>query len=115
MTEGSWLPKLDSGSDPIYVRIASALERDVRLGTIEGGARLPPQRTLAEHLKVSVGTVTKAYLEAERRGLVHAHVGRGTFVSDSRRQRMAGKDARDRVVDLSLNVAPHEAAARRLL
>jgi hypothetical protein len=62
MTEGSWLPKLDSGSDPIYVRIVSALERDVRLGTVDGGARLPPQRALAEHLNVSVGTITKAYL-----------------------------------------------------
>jgi DNA-binding transcriptional MocR family regulator len=115
MTEGSWLPKLDSGSDPIYVRIVSALERDVRLGAVDGGARLPPQRTLAEHLSVSVGTVTKAYLEAELRGLVHAHVGRGTFVSDSISQRMAAEGARDRVVDLSLSVAPHEAAARRLL
>src|ERR1700722_6521267 len=104
MTENAWLPQLDPGSAPIYSRIVSALERDVRLGTVDGGARLPPQRALAEHLNVSVGTVTKAYLEAERRGLVHAHVGRGTFVSDSGSQRMAG--ARDRVVDLSLNVAP---------
>ena len=115
MAKSSWLPDLDSGSDPIYARIASALERDVRLGAVDGGARLPPQRTLAEHLNVSVGTVTKAYLEAERRGLVHAHVGRGTFVSDAGSQRSAGEAARDRVIDLSLNVAPHEAAARRLL
>jgi DNA-binding transcriptional MocR family regulator len=115
MTENAWLPQLDPGSDPIYSRIVSALERDVRLGAVDSGARLPPQRTLAEHLKVSVGTVTKAYLEAERRGLVHAHVGRGTFVSESGSQRMAAEGARDRVVDLSLNVAPHEAAVRRLL
>src|SRR5580658_4813588 len=115
MTEGVWLPKLDPGSDSIYARIVAALERDLRLGAIDSGARLPPQRTLAEHLNVSVGTVTKAYLEAERRGLVHAHVGRGTFVSESGSQRMAGEGARDRVIDLALNVAPHEAAARRLL
>jgi DNA-binding transcriptional MocR family regulator len=115
MTENAWLPQIDAGSDPIYARIVSALERDVRLGAVDGGARLPPQRTLAEHLNVSLGTVTKAYLEAERRGLVHAHVGRGTFVSDSGSQRMAGEGARDRVVDLSLNVAPYEAVARRLL
>src|SRR5271154_4091433 len=115
MTGNAWLPQLDPGSDPIYARIVSALERDVRQGAVDGGARLPPQRTLAEHLDVSVGTITKAYLEAERGGLVHAHVGRGTFVSDSGGQRMAGEGARDRVVDLSLNVAHHEAAARRLL
>ena len=115
MTDGSWLPQLDPGSEPIYARIVAALERDVRLGAVDGGARLPPQRSLAGHLNVSVGTVTKAYLEAERRGLVHAHVGRGTFVSDAGSQRSTGEAARDRVIDLSLNVVPHEAAARRLL
>jgi len=115
MAEGPWLPKLDPGSDSIYARIVAALERDVRLGAVERGARLPPQRSLADHLHVSVGTVTKAYLEAERRGLVYAHVGRGTFVSQAGSQRTTGEAARDRVVDLSLNVAPQEAAARRLL
>src|ERR1700691_4277724 len=115
MTAYTWQPKLDSGSDPIYARIVAALERDLRLGTVDGGARLPPQRSLADHLNVSVGTVTKAYLEAERRGLVHAHVGRGTFVSQASSQRTSDQAARDRVIDLSLNVAPHEAAARRLL
>jgi DNA-binding transcriptional MocR family regulator len=115
MAEGVWLPKLDPGSDSIYARIVAALERDVRQGAVERGARLPPQRSLADHLKVSIGTVTKAYLEAERRGLVHAHVGRGTFVTEAGSQRTTGEAARDRVVDLSLSVAPHEAAARRLL
>jgi DNA-binding transcriptional MocR family regulator len=115
MTEGVWLPKLDPGSESIYARIVAALERDVRLGAVERGARLPPQRSLADHLDISVGTVTKAYLEAERRGLVHAHVGRGTFVSDAGSQRTTGEAARDRVIDLSLNVPPQEAAARRLL
>src|SRR5579863_3346038 len=115
MAKDVWMPKLDPGSEPIYARIVAALERDVRLGAVERGARLPPQRSLADHLNVSVGTVTKAYLEAERRGLVHAHVGRGTFVSESGSQRMAAEGARDRVIDLSLNVAPHEAAVRRLL
>src|SRR6204780_4230132 len=115
MTAYTWQPKLDAGSAPIYARIVAALERDLRLGTVDGGARLPPQRSLADHLNVSVGTVTKAYLEAERRGLVHAHVGRGTFVSESGSQRMAGEGGGDRVIDLALNVAPHEAAARRLL
>src|SRR5579862_2665944 len=115
MAEGPWLPKLDPGSDSIYARIVAALERDVRRGAVGGGARLPPQRSLADHLHVSVGTVTKAYLEAERRGLVRAHVGRGTFVSDAGSARSVGEAARDRVIDLSLNVAPHEATARLLL
>src|SRR5580658_6701025 len=115
MSAYAWRPKLDSGSDPIYARIVAALERDLRLGTIDGGARLPPQRSLADHLNVSVGTVTKAYLEAERRRLVHAHVRRGTFVSQASTEPTSDQAAHDRVIDLSLNVVPHAAAARRLL
>src|SRR6202167_6327605 len=107
MTENAWLPQLDPGSDPIYARIVAALERDVRLGAVDGGARLPPQRSLADHLNISVGTVTKAYLEAERRGLVHAHVGRGTFVSEAGSQRTSDDAAHDHVIDLSMNVVPH--------
>jgi DNA-binding transcriptional MocR family regulator len=45
------------------------------------GLRLPPQRELAWFLGISLGTVTKAYAEAERRGLTQATVGRGTFVA----------------------------------
>lgn len=115
MSAPPWRPQLDPGSDPIYARIVAALERDLRLGALDGGARLPPQRSLADHLKVSVGTVTKAYLEAERRGLVHAHVGRGTFVAAADSQRTSGDAAHDHVIDLSLNVVPHQAAARRML
>jgi DNA-binding transcriptional MocR family regulator len=42
-------------------------------------------------------------------------VGRGTFVSLAGGQRTSGEAAHDRVIDLSLNIVPHEAAARRLL
>src|SRR6202034_4911689 len=95
VTKDLWLPKLDPGSDSIYARIVAALERDVRLGAVERGARLPPQRSLADHLNVSVGTVTKAYIEAERRGLVHAHVGRGTFVSQASTEPTSDQAAHD--------------------
>jgi len=37
---------------------------------------LPPQRALAFLLGLGVGTITKAYAEAEARGLVTGHVGR---------------------------------------
>jgi DNA-binding transcriptional MocR family regulator len=111
----TWLPKLDEGRGAIYARIVSALEKDVRVGSIGGGARLPPQRLLADQLRVSVGTITKAYLEAERRGLIRAHVGRGTFVTDPGGHRVAGEAERGLVVDLAINVVPHQAAARRML
>jgi DNA-binding transcriptional MocR family regulator len=77
----TWRPTLEDSPRSLVDRLLAALERDVRSGTLEPGVRLPPQRELAFALGVSLGTVTKAYAEAERRGLTHATVGRGTFVA----------------------------------
>lgn len=63
-----------------YQVIVEALDRAVRDGTVAPGLRLPTHRDLAKQLGVTVGTVTKAYDEAARRGLVQGTVGRGTFV-----------------------------------
>jgi DNA-binding transcriptional MocR family regulator len=76
----SWLPELDTLSGPIYKSVADALAASIAEGTLEPGAPLPPQRLLADALGVTVGTVTRAYREAERRGLVEARVGSGTRV-----------------------------------
>ncbi|HEX2189328.1 MAG TPA: PLP-dependent aminotransferase family protein, partial [Longimicrobiaceae bacterium] len=70
-----------AGTGPsTYTAIADALERDVAAGALREGDRLPPHRKLARALGVAVGTVTRAYAEAEARGLVRGEVGRGTFV-----------------------------------
>jgi DNA-binding transcriptional MocR family regulator len=59
------------------------LAEDVRGGRLAAGAQLPTQRDLAWKLHVTVGTVSRAYAEAERRGLVAGEVGRGTYVRHS--------------------------------
>lgn len=75
-----WRPKIDRRSGPLYRALADALADDIRAERLKGGDRLPPQRDLADQLGVTVTTVTRGYAEAERRGLVRGHVGRGTFV-----------------------------------
>ncbi len=75
----AWRPRLVAGR-PLYLSIADALARDVAEGRLATGARLPTQRELAETLGVTVGTVTRGYAEAARRGLVSGEVGRGSFV-----------------------------------
>lgn len=75
-----WTPDLSQAAGPKYAAIADRLAADVRDGRLAVGAKLPPQRDLAWRLGVTVGTVTRAYQEAERRGLVGGEVGRGTFV-----------------------------------
>lgn len=77
----SWIPPIDKGKGPLYHSLADAIERDIRSGRLSPGTRLPTHRDLADALGVNVSTVTRGYAEAERRGLVHATVGRGTFVS----------------------------------
>ena len=76
----NWVPEIGGRSGALYRTIADALAEDVAAGRLPHGARLPTHRALAEALQVTVGTVTRAYAEAERRGLVDATVGRGTFV-----------------------------------
>lgn len=76
----NWQPDLAEISGPRYLAIADALARDIGEGALRVGERLPTHRDLAWDLGVTVGTVSRAYAEAERRGLISGEVGRGTFV-----------------------------------
>jgi DNA-binding transcriptional MocR family regulator len=80
MPDLSWRPDVSGRGGARYRAIADALGDDVQAGRLAPGTRLPTHRALAEALGVTVGTITRAYTEAERRGLVDATVGRGTFV-----------------------------------
>ncbi|WP_027967845.1 PLP-dependent aminotransferase family protein [Halomonas halocynthiae] len=68
-------------SGPRYLAIARALSQAIRQGELLPGTRLPPQRELADTLNVSVQTISRAYAQAERMGLVQARVGSGTWVN----------------------------------
>jgi DNA-binding transcriptional MocR family regulator len=107
-----WIPDLPTDGTPIFQQILAALERSISDGELEPGARLPPQRLLARRLGVSVGTITRAYEEADRRGLTIGHVGRGTFIAHA--HEADGVRHPGPIVDLSLN-APPMIAAERLL
>src|SRR5258708_5871253 len=76
----TWLPDLAQLRGPRYRAIADALAADIANGRLSTGARLPTHRDLAYQLHVTVGTVSRAYAEAERRGLIGGEIGRGTFV-----------------------------------
>jgi DNA-binding transcriptional MocR family regulator len=108
-----WIPDLPTDGTPLFHQILAALERAIRDGGLRAGERLPPQRALARTLGVSVGTITRAYEEADRRGLTLGHVGRGTYIArpaDTESARPAGP-----LVELSMNVPPMMAAERLLM
>lgn len=76
-----WSPDLSGRSGSLTHAIVAALSEEVEAGRLEAGTRLPTHRELADQLGVAIGTVTRAYALARRRGLVSGEVGRGTFVS----------------------------------
>ena len=79
----NWLPDLGRFDGPRYQAIAEAIALDLRQGLLKPGDRLPTHRDLAYRLGVTVGTVTRGYAEAQRRGLLAAHVGRGSYLAEA--------------------------------
>lgn len=102
-TLSGWRPRQLASEGPRYLALVNALEQDIADGRLSDGDRLPPHRDLARELSLSVGTVSKAYQEAEQRGIVSGHVGQGTFVR--RRSPVRAEAAvRHEAVNLALNV-----------
>lgn len=75
-----WFPQYSDPVQPVYLMIADALEQDINSGRLRANERLPTLKDLAEVMKVTPGTIGRAYDEAAKRGLVIGEVGRGTFV-----------------------------------
>lgn len=101
-----WKPRLVENVRMKYLGIVEALEADIRSGLIAPGERLPAQRAIAEALGVDLTTVTRAFNEAGRRGLVQAQAGRGTFI----RETVEGGPLHGQsLIDLSMNTPPQPA------
>ena len=76
-----WDLKILDTDQALYSAIANAIERDIRLGILKAGEKLPTQRELAKKVGVNVTTITRAYNEAQKRGLVASTVGSGTYIA----------------------------------
>lgn len=98
-----WSPILSPDVEPKYQALVDALEKDIEGGILTPGTRLPTQRELSRRLGIAIGTVSRAYSIAERRGIVSGEVGRGTFVRG--RESKIQEDAADvddpELIDLS--------------
>lgn len=75
-----WMPNPTLISRPAYLSLAEQFARAIEGGELPAGTRLLPQRKLADGLGLSLQTVSRAYDELIRRGLVQGEVGRGSFV-----------------------------------
>jgi DNA-binding transcriptional MocR family regulator len=103
----SWTPSTDHLNGPLYLAIADQIAEAIGRGELTAGSRLPTQRELALRLGVSTQTVSQAYAEAERRGLVIGEIGRGTFVrlglSEPSEAHFIMDRRSERLIDLSIN------------
>jgi DNA-binding transcriptional MocR family regulator len=107
-----WQPRLLESARTKYLGIVEALEADVRAGRVHPGDRLPPHRAIADALKVDLTTVTRAFNEARRRGLVDAQAGRGSFIREGiEAGRWPSRFDSAPLLDLSLNTPPQPATA----
>ena len=105
-----WVPTVSEWQGPMYLRVVDALASDIASGALVRGQRLPTHRALAAALDIDLTTVTRAYSEARRRGLLEARVGQGTFVSETTAR--APSDLPASVsIDLSMNLPPQPVEA----
>lgn len=74
---------LDSQSGvPMYEQIYRYMKKEIRLGNLQAGSRIPSTRVLAGHLKISRSTTQMAYDQLLSEGYIEASPYRGYFVSD---------------------------------
>jgi GntR family transcriptional regulator len=70
-----------SSGEPLYQQIYEQVRSQIITGRLASGYALPPIRTVAKELRISVITVKKAWEELERGGYIQSQVGRGCFVA----------------------------------
>ncbi len=66
---------------PLYRQIYDSVAGDILRGEIRPGEILPPIRTVALELQISVISVKRAWEELERDGFITTAVGRGSFAA----------------------------------
>lgn len=66
---------------PLYVQIMDEVKRGRVTGAVAADEVLPSVRQLAAELRVNPNTVSQAYRELEREGIVYVRRGQGTFVA----------------------------------
>lgn len=95
----TWLEGVSTRRAPLYLAIADAIAEAAASGALKPGQRLPSHRRVADALGVDLTTVTRAYAEARRRGVLDAVTGRGSFIGV--RHERAGPP-----LDLGMNIPP---------
>ncbi len=65
----------------LYQEIVEHVQAQILSGELKPGDRIPAERELAGHFRMSRAAVREAIKALTEKGLVNVHVGRGTFVA----------------------------------
>jgi GntR family transcriptional regulator len=77
-------------SESLYVQLSNRLKNMIETGELTTGDRVPPERELAESLKVSRITARQAIEALVKSGLVYRERGKGTFVAEPHMESVMG-------------------------
>ena len=71
----------ENGVLPLYYQLSGILKREIRIGSLKQGDKLPSEKELCEKYKISRTTVRQALLSLVNEGLLYRKQGKGTFVA----------------------------------
>lgn len=68
---------------PLHLQISTMLTREIQAGVLVDGEKLAPERQMAAQLSISVGTLRKALLDLQEKGMLNRIHGSGNYVNHS--------------------------------
>jgi GntR family transcriptional regulator len=86
---------------PIYEQIVDQIKAAIVVGDIKPGDLLPSVRQQSKDLRISALTAKKAYDALEEEGFVTTVHGKGTFVSETNKDRIYEEQVRDVEKDMA--------------
>ena len=77
------------GGQPIYEQIKLQIKEQIVCGSLPPGTLLPSIRMLAKELKIGIITAKRVYDDLTEEGYTVSIAGKGVFVADSDRAKLA--------------------------
>jgi GntR family transcriptional regulator len=75
--------RIDNASNrPVYRQIVDQIKRDIAMGRLLKGEKLPTVRQLAAQLAINPNTIAKAYRLLEGEGIIVTRPGAGAFIAN---------------------------------
>ena len=105
--------KIDQASDrPVYQQIIDVVKREIALGRLRAGDKLPTVRELARQLVINPNTIAKSYRYLEQSGVIVTRPGTGAFIAEAKSQ--LNLSVRKKMVGELLDLASIEAVSLQI-